>query len=158
MGVAGDGQKGLEKDWKGQASMAKSKVMSAKVAWGKSTGYADSLMDGGMEATRAQQIENWKNQREVQEQRNQHKYMTDEFDQAKPGDEDWRSLSSFSGQQVQDVDLDAELGAVIPGPISGTIELQARINQASVFEFSIKVRISTRVFGDTFSSVLSNQS
>jgi hypothetical protein len=65
MGVAGDGQKGLEKEWKGSAEMAKSKTMSAKNAWGKSSGYADTLISQGMEATRAQQLENWQNQQEV---------------------------------------------------------------------------------------------
>lgn len=140
MGVAGDGSKGLDKEWKGQAQMAKSKTMSAKVAWGKSTGYADVLISQGVEASRAQQIENWKNQREVQEQRNQHRWMTDEFDKSK-ADEDWRSLSSFQGQQVQKVDMDSVLGAVIPGPVLGTIELASRINQASVFEFEIKVSV-----------------
>lgn len=77
MGVAGDGKKGLETEWGGQAEMAKSKSMSAKNAWGKSTGYADVLMEQGVEQSRAQQIENWKNQREVQEQRNQQRYMTE---------------------------------------------------------------------------------
>ena len=65
MGVAGDGNKGLEKEWAGAAEMAKSKTMSAKNAWGKSTGYAETLIDQGMEATRAQQLENWQNQQEV---------------------------------------------------------------------------------------------
>ena len=37
MGVAGDGNKGLDKEWEGEASMAKSRVMSAKNAWGRST-------------------------------------------------------------------------------------------------------------------------
>lgn len=137
MGVAGDGQQGLEKEWKGQAELSKSKVMSAKNAWGKSTGYADVLVGQGMDTTRAQQIENWKNQREVQEQRNKQRWMTEEFDRIKV-DEDWRSLSSFQGEQVQDVDLDQELGAVVPGAVTGVIELRSRINQASVFEFSIK--------------------
>lgn len=139
MGVAGDGSKGLDKEWQGQAEMAKSKTMSAKVAWGKSTGYADTLIESGVEATRAQQIENWKNQREVQEQRNQHRWMTDEFDNtSNKVDEDWRKLSSFSGQQVQAVDIDSVLGPVVPGQIAGTIQLQSRINQASVFEFELK--------------------
>ena len=140
MGVAGDGSKGLEKAWSGQAEMAKSKTMSAKNAWGKSTGYAEVLKDQGMEATRAQQMENWKNQREVQEERNRHKFMTDDFDRVKV-DEDWRSLSSFTGQQVQDNDIDQQLGQVNPGPIVGSIQLTARVNQASVHEFSLKVRV-----------------
>ena len=136
MGVAGDGQAGLEKEWDKSLQMAKSKTMSAKNAWGKSTGYAASLIEEGMEATRAQQMENWRNQREVKGQRDQHRFMTDEFD--RKTDEDWRSLSSFSGEQVSSVDLDAELGEVRIGDITGVIELSGRINQSQVFEFSLK--------------------
>jgi hypothetical protein len=136
MGVAGDGQAGLEKEWDKSLEMAKSKTMSAKNAWGKSTGYAASLIEQGMEATRAQQMENWRNQREVKGQRDQHRYMTDEFD--RKTDEDWRSLSSFSGEQVSSIDLDAELGEVRIGDITGVIELSGRINQSQVFEFSLK--------------------
>jgi len=136
MGVAGDGKAGLDKEWSGAAEMAKSKTMSAKNAWGKSTGYADTLIDQGMEATRAQQMENWRNQREVQREREQHRWMTDEFDN-KP-DEDWRSLSSFGGEQVTDTDIDQELGQVAPGEITGNIELTGRLNQAAVHEFSLK--------------------
>lgn len=136
MGVAGDGSKGLDKEWKGAAEMAKSKTMSAKNAWGRSTGYADQLIADGMEETRAQQMENWKNQREVQQARNDQRWLTDEFDQ-RP-DDDWRSLSSFVGEQVQDVDLDQEFGDVVPGPVTGMIELQGRINSNQVFEFALK--------------------
>ena len=63
MGVAGDGNKKLESF--DMSQMAKSKTMSAKVAWGKSTGYADELVSKGMEQQKAQQLENWKNQQEV---------------------------------------------------------------------------------------------
>ena len=38
MGVAGDGQQGLDKEWDKSLEMAKSKTMSAKVAWGKVSG------------------------------------------------------------------------------------------------------------------------
>jgi hypothetical protein len=137
MGVAGDGKQGLDKEWVGAAEMGKSKSMSAKNAWGKSTGYADQLIEQGVEQSKAQQLENWKNQREVQEQRNNQRYMVDEFDNKKE-DENWRSLSSFGGEQVQDVNLDAELGNVQIGSITGIIELSARINQASVYEFALK--------------------
>ena len=136
MGVAGDGSKGLEKEWSSSLEMAKSKSMSAKNAWGKTTGYAETLVDQGMEATRAQQMENWRNQREVKAQRDQHKWMTDEFDQKT--DEDWRQLSTFGGEQVTEVDLDAELGEVRPGEITATIELSGRLNQAQVHEFALK--------------------
>ena len=57
MGVAGDGNKGLDKF--DMTQMAKSKTMSAKNAWGTSTGYADSLVSKGMDTARAQQLENW---------------------------------------------------------------------------------------------------
>jgi hypothetical protein len=144
MGVAGDGKQGLDKEWQGSAEFAKSKVMSAKNAWGKSTGYAQTLIEQGVEGTRAQQLENWRNQQEVRAERNQHRWLTDEFDN-KP-DQDWRSLSSFGGEQVKDVDLDQELGDIIPGPITGTIELNTRINRAEVFELSIKVCLDNHRF------------
>ncbi len=57
MGVAGDGQKGLDKF--DTTQMAKSKTMSAKNAWGTSTGYADSLVAKGVDTAKAQQLENW---------------------------------------------------------------------------------------------------
>lgn len=137
MGVAGDGKKGLDAAWKGSAEMVKSKTMSAKNAWGKSTGYADTLIEQGMEATRAQQMENWRNQQEVQAARNQHRWLTDDFDNRQT-DTDWRSLSNFSGEQVQNVDLDQEFGSVVPGEITGVIELLGRINSSQVYEFSLK--------------------
>jgi hypothetical protein len=104
MGVAGDGNKGLEKEWKGQASMGKSKMMSAKNAWGSSSGYAAKLIEEGMEATRAQQMENWGNQQEVLASRKAHRYMTDDFDAiggASTEDEDWRKLSKFGVERNQ---------------------------------------------------------
>jgi len=103
MGVAGDGQKGLEKSWKGEAKMGKSKMMSAKNAWGKDTGYAQQLIDEGIEATRAQQLENWQNQREVQGERNAHRFMTESFDRSEKltGEEDWRTLKSFGVERNQ---------------------------------------------------------
>jgi hypothetical protein len=137
MGVAGDGKKGLDAQWKGSAEMVKSKTMSAKNAWGKSTGYADSLIEQGMEATRAQQMENWRNQQEVQAARNQHRWLTDDFDKRQT-DSDWRSLSNFVGEKVQDVDLDQEFGRVVPGDITGVIELRGRINSSQVYEFALK--------------------
>lgn len=100
MGVAGDGKKGLEKEWQGQAEMAKSKSMSAKVAWGKATGYADTLRDEGVETSRAQQLENWHNQQEVLAARKAQKFMTDDFDQVST-DENWRDLSKFGVERNQ---------------------------------------------------------
>merc|ERR1719464_813325 len=60
MGVAGDGNKGLEKIGSDATpQLAKSKMMSAKNAWGTSTGYGDQLREQGVETSRAQQLENW---------------------------------------------------------------------------------------------------
>jgi hypothetical protein len=137
MGVAGDGKQGLDNEWDGAAELVKSKSMSAKNAWGKSTGYADQLIAQGMEQSKAQQLENWKNQRQIQDLRNNQRYMTDEFDNNQP-EENWRSLSNFAGEQVQDVDMDQQLGDVQPGPVTGVIELTARLNQAAVHEFALK--------------------
>lgn len=138
MGVAGDGKKGLDKEWQGAAEFAKSKTMSAKNAWGRATGYADELIAKGVEATRAQQIENWRNQREVQEERANHRFTTDEFDKSRD-DEDWRNLSTFGGERLKDTDIDQELGAVVPGQVTDTIEMTSRVNRAEVFEFKLKV-------------------
>ncbi len=113
-----------------QLSLAKSKVMSAKNAWGKMTGYAESLIEKGMEATRAQQIENWRNQQEVLQQRKSHRYMTDEFDSVKK-EEDWRSLASFGVERNQDFDLNEVFGEVKADldRIEGTLEFRkARMN------------------------------
>jgi hypothetical protein len=57
-------------------------------------------MAQGVEATRAQQLENWNNQQEVLNKRRQQKYMTEEFDKVS-SDENWRSLSSFSVERNQ---------------------------------------------------------
>ena len=99
MGVAGDGNSKLaEFD---MTSMAKSKTMSAKNAWGKSTGYADELIAKGVDTQRAQQLENWNNQQEVVASRKeQQKYMTDDYDQA-GADENWRDLAKFGVERNQ---------------------------------------------------------
>lgn len=80
--------------------MAKSKVMSAKNAWGKSTGYAEQLIDQGVEMSRAQQLENWHNQQEVLNQRKTQRFMTDDFDKVS-AEEDWRKLASFGIERNQ---------------------------------------------------------
>jgi hypothetical protein len=139
MGVAGDGKKGLEKDWDKQAELVKSRTMSAKNAWGKSTGYAEDLVQKGVEATRAQQLENWMNQRELVQERNQQKYMTDEFDKVSSVEEDWRKLAKFGIERNQDFDMNQAFGPVVPGGMDqGTIELSGRLNQFQTFEFKIK--------------------
>ena len=113
--------------------------MSAKNAWGKSTGYADTLINQGMEATRAQQLENWKNQQELTNARQQQRYLTEQFDSVTV-DEDWRNLSKYSGERVANTDLDAQLGAVTPGQkIYHHIELTSRIGQPKIMEFDITV-------------------
>ena len=81
MGVAGDGNAGLEK-MDAVPQIAKSKMMSAKNAWGTSTGYADKLLekDPKMDTARAQQLENWANQQEVRAKNQQLKEMAENFD------------------------------------------------------------------------------
>lgn len=136
MGVAGDGNKKLEAF--DMSSMAKSKSMSAKNAWGTSTGYADKLIDEGIEGQRAQQLENWRNQQEVLSSRKDHKFMTDEFDNTS-GDEGQWDLSKFGVERNQDFDMDEVLGAVAPGgSIDGVIELSANMNQNAVHQFNLK--------------------
>jgi hypothetical protein len=108
------------------------------VAWGKTTGYAETLIEQGVESTRAQQLENWQNQREVVRARQDHRYMTDEFDRISV-DEDWRNLSSFGVARNQNFDLDQTFGPVIADPykIHGTIELSGRMNRNEVYEFQL---------------------
>lgn len=101
MGVAGDGKKGLEKFGSDVTpSFAKSKSMSAKNAWGTSTGYAAKLIDDGVEVVRAQQMENWMNQQELRRKKNAHKALTDSFD-AVTYEEDWRALAKFGVERNQ---------------------------------------------------------
>jgi len=141
MGVAGDGSKGLEKEWKNQAHMT-SRARSARNAWGSSSGYADELVEKGMEATRAQQLENWQNQQELRNARNSHKAITDAFDAVEStGEEDWRTLSKFGVERNQEFDLDETFGEVTVGnTVYHHIELNSRVNRAEVFEFNLLVR------------------
>jgi hypothetical protein len=102
MGVAGDGKKGLQNEWDGAAKMAKSKTMSAKNAWGKTTGYAEQLISEGVEQSRAQQLENWMAQQEVLTARKAQRAMTEDFDNAEDNpDEDWRKLAKFGVERNQ---------------------------------------------------------
>lgn len=142
MGVAGDGQKGLEKFGDDVsphiANLQKSKQMSAKVAWGTSSGYAEQLRDQGMETSRAQQLENWANQQEVLKRRQAQRSMTEDFDTVDP-DEDWRALAKFGVERNQDFDLNEQFGAVTAGPqVDGVFELSALLNQNAVHEFGVK--------------------
>ena len=129
MGVAGDGQKGLDKF--DMTQMAKSKTMSAKNAWGTSTGYADSLVEQGVDTARAQQLENWHNQQEVLQKRRQQRFMTDDFDQTGSDEENWRQLASFGVERNQDFDLDETFGTVQTDAdmdLEGTIDLVGQMN------------------------------
>jgi len=142
MGVAGDGDVSLEKFDTTQmaSSMGKSKSMSAKNAWGTSSGYADDLVEKqGFDQQRAQQLENWQNQQEVRKARVAQKELTESFDTINTETNQW-DLSSFGvGRNNEDVDLDEEFGAVTVGSdIEGTIELSARMGQTAVSEFPLK--------------------
>ena len=111
MGVAGDGQAGLEKmdnvPMMGSSvlkSLDKSKMMSAKNAWGTSTGYADELLQKNpkMDISRAQQLENWQNQQEVRRKTQQQQDMSEQYGQANwDEEENWRSLAKFGVDRNQ---------------------------------------------------------
>eukprot|EP00980_Cylindrotheca_fusiformis_P005917 scaffold1246_cov134-Cylindrotheca_fusiformis.AAC.9 len=141
MGVAGDGNKKLQSF--DMSSMAKSKMMSAKNAWGTSTGYADTLVEKGIDSARAQQLENWHNQQEVIKSKKDYRMSVSQYDTpvtAAGADEDWRNLSSFGVERNQEFDLDSEFGPVVPGDVEGTIEVKGRIGGApGVHEFGLKV-------------------
>lgn len=140
MGVAGDGSKGLDKF--DMTQMAKSKTMSAKNAWGTSTGYADSLVAKGVDTAKAQQLENWHNQQEVLKKRRQQRFMTDDFDNGSTSDdENWRQLASFGVERNQDFDLNEAFGAVQAEvqDLEGTIELVGQMNSGfATHEMNLK--------------------
>lgn len=140
MGVAGDGNVGLEKFGTDvQESIGKSKFRSAKNAWGTFTGYAEELAKSGMDVQRAQQLENWNNQQEVMAKKKQAKYMTDEFDKvSESADVDWRTLAKFGVERNQEFDLDEAFGAVAVGNIEGVIELSSMMNRVAYHEFGLK--------------------
>lgn len=120
-----------------ETAMAKSKFRSAKNAWGRSTGYAETLAQQGVEQSRAQQLENWHNQQDVISARKQQRWMTEEFDQV-DNDDNWRKLGTFGSERNQDFDLDKAFGPVTPGEnIVTTIELASRVSQNAVFEFDL---------------------
>jgi hypothetical protein len=157
MGVAGDGEQGLQKEWSKTAEMGQSKMRSSRNAWGTSSGYADDLRAQGVETSRAQQLENWHNQQEVLQSKRAARFMTDEFDSVS-ADESWRDLSKFGVERNQDFDLDATFGPVQPGEkLEGTIELQSRINRNEVYDFQLKVSMLRRVavaYGSCSSALL----
>lgn len=142
MGVAGDGKKGLEKIGSDVTpALAKSKMMSAKNAWGSSTGYADKLMaeNPNMDISRAQQLENWHNQQEIRNQAKQMQSMSESFDQVNyKEEENWRTLAKFGVERNQDFDMNEAFGAVQAGDLEGVIELTSRMNQIAAHEFQQK--------------------
>ena len=103
-----DGQKGLDKSEFQTGALASqinnSRSMSAKNAWGTSTGYADELMQSkpGMDSARAQQLENWHQQREIQAQKNAQRSQIEQYDQMQQNAEaDWRTLAKFGVERNQ---------------------------------------------------------
>jgi len=139
MGVAGDGNKGLDKF--DMSTIAKSKSMSAKNAWGTNTGYADTLIEQGVDTSRAQQLENWHNQQEVLQKRKAQRSLTEDFDSVDSSeDENWRNLASFGVERNQEFDMDEAFGAVAADTnIEGTIDLTGQMNAGyAVHEMSLK--------------------
>jgi len=138
MGVAGDGNKKLEAF--DMSTMAKSKMMSAKNAWGTSNGYAESLVEKGVDSARAQQLENWHNQQEVLKTKNAQKYDVEQYDQTDKEDENWRQLAAFGVERNEDFDLDEAFGSVeVSADLEGVIEITARMGGApAIHEFGLK--------------------
>ncbi|KAL3791149.1 hypothetical protein HJC23_000569 [Cyclotella cryptica] len=141
MGVAGDGNNKLER-MDAVPQLATSKMMSAKNAWGTSTGYADSLRSQNpkMDTARAQQLENWANQREVRAKNLQLKQMSDSFDQVQTSaEEDWRQLAKFGVERNDNFDLDETFGPVTPGnTIDGVIELVTAVNRVATYDLMLR--------------------
>jgi len=149
MGVAGDGEAGLDKsDFNSGAlasqvtqSMNKSKMRSAKNAWGSSTGYADKLIEEkGMDVARAQQLENWQNQQEIRKKNQEQKFMAESFDkQNETADLSWRELAKFGVERNEEFDLNETFGAVEEAEdVEDTIEFKTGPNGVAIHEFSLK--------------------
>ena len=140
MGVAGDGNKGLEKMDDGKA-LFNSKSMSAKNAWGTSSGYADALREGNpkIDTARAQQLENWANQQEVRAKNQSLKNMADAYDsQQSSAEEDWRQLAKFGVERNEEFDMDAAFGQVVAGDkIEGVIELKAAVTKVATHDLFV---------------------
>lgn len=140
MGVAGDGNAGLEKI-DAVPELAKSKSMSAKNAWGTSTGYADTLRetDPGMDTARAQQLENWANQREVRAKSQQMQSMAEAFDnEQSSAEEDWRQLAKFGVERNEEFDLDEAFGSVTAGEVEDEIELKTALGKVATHNIMLK--------------------
>jgi len=141
MGVAGDGSGNKLEKMDDVPQIMKSKMMSAKNAWGTSTGYADKLMEDNtkMDTARAQQLENWANQQEVRAKNLQLKAMSETFDQQQTSaEENWRQLAKFGVERNTDVDLDEEFGAVVIGDIEGVIELTSAVNRVATHDLYLR--------------------
>ena len=150
MGVARDGNKQLEK-MDNTPTFAKSKMMSAKNAWGTDTGYADVLraQNPKMDTARAQQLENWANQQEVRMKNQQMKEMSDSFDsQQTSAEENWRQLAKFGVERNEEFDMDEAFGPVTPGDtIDGVIELVAPgIGKVATYELPVSWASSLAIF------------
>jgi hypothetical protein len=140
MGVAGDGNKGLEAMGGGPTINKKedqSRMRSAKNAWGNtSSGYADELRaaNPGMDTSRAQQMENWQNQREVyNKQQTVRNYEIADQSRQDSAEMNWRDLAKFGVERNQDFDLDETFGAVVPGEIKQVLEFRAQLGNADVY-------------------------
>jgi len=149
MGVAGDGDSGLDKSDFASGELAnsaikktmdKSKMRSAKNAWGSSTGYAEKLVqEKGMDIARAQQLENWQNQQEILAKSRAQKIQAEAFDNNEENAmADWRTLSSFGVERNTDTNLDEEFGNVAEGEeIEGTLEFNTRTGSTQIHEISL---------------------
>mmetsp|Transcript_20291 Transcript_20291/g.42448 ORF Transcript_20291/g.42448 Transcript_20291/m.42448 type:complete len:303 (+) Transcript_20291:191-1099(+) len=137
MGVAGDGNAGLEK--MDNVPQIASRQMSAKNAWGTSTGYADELRDTGLDTARAQQLENWANQQEVRAKNQQLKQMAESFDNDESRDEEnWRQLANFGVERTQEFDMEEEFGPVVVGDIEDVIELKTAAGKVATHDLHIR--------------------
>ena len=145
MGVAGDGNKGLEKLDAAPTIFNKSKMMSAKNAWGTATGYAEELLKKNptMDVSRAQQIENWQNQREVwKKQQYVKEFEIADQSRQESADMDWRQLAKFGVERNDKFDLDQTFGAVVAGDISDTLEFRSIIGRAATHTISVSSWLS----------------
>ena len=138
MGVAGDGNAGLEKI-DAVPELANSKSMSAKNAWGTDTGYANQLREKGVETARAQQLENWANQREVRAKTRQMQEMAEAFDAIEQtAEEDWRTLAKFGVERNEEFDMDEEFGPVTAGDdIEEVIELKTALGKVVTYDIHV---------------------
>lgn len=140
MGVAGDGNNQLEK-MDAVPQLAKSKMVSAKNAWGTNTGYADQLraQNPKMDTSRAQQLENWANQQEVRAKNQQLKAMSESFDAVQTtAEENWRQLAKFGVERNDNFDLNEAFGPVAAGStIDGVIELVTAMGKVATYELKV---------------------